>query len=556
MVRRNWKVRKKSERIQAYIAAYEINPLTAQILINRGIAEGDIESFLNPSLSKLFSPHLLPDVEIAARRIKKAIKQGEKICLYGDYDVDGIISLILFGEYLKGEEANFSFYIPDRLSEGYGLNAHAIKKLSCEGVKLLVCLDCGTNSAHEIALAQSLGLEVIVVDHHHPKEDMNHPLAFVNPKRKEAQYPFTNLSSGALAFKVVQVLSGSDCQEYLDLVSLSIVCDVVPLVGENRILLAEGILRLRESERLSITTLCKIARIKQDDIDIFHIGYILGPRINASGRIRQAKDSLELFLIEDPSHAHEIALRIEETNRLRKNFGESVFREAVSMIEGTRCDSDHALVVAGENWHVGVLGIVASRLVDKYYRPAFVLSQEGHRAKGSGRSTQQFHLMNALNVCAEHLVEFGGHQKAAGVELFTKNIDSFREKLNTHAQEILSACDLIPVLEIDAAIDFSQIDLSLITELNQLKPFGEGNPEPFFLTKSVVKKSEQKRISSSATSFWLSNAGFTYEALCLERDGFGEIVRQGNVFDIVYALSTNHFHQVPRLFIKDIRLAS
>ncbi|UCD15448.1 MAG: single-stranded-DNA-specific exonuclease RecJ, partial [Candidatus Omnitrophota bacterium] len=453
MRRKIWNVKEITRHARQLAEKHKLFVYLVQIFLNRGICEDEFERFLNPTADTLHCPSLLPDIEKAANRIKKATATGEKILICGDYDVDGLTSLAIFYEYIRVYPDMYSFYIPHRTKEGYGLNKQVLEKAKSENRTLIVAFDCGTNSLAEIELAKEYGIDVIVVDHHLPKEGLNCPFAFVNPKRKDSQYPFYDLSSAALSFKLLQALKGKNCWQVLDLVALSVVCDVVPLKGENRALLQEGIKYLRRTARPAIKALCRVARLKQENIDTFHIGFILGPRINASGRVAHAQEALELFLSEDEEKAYALAVRFDEYNRRRRDIEARILKEAESLLE-TEVFDDHAIVVSGKNWHPGVLGIVASRLVDRYYRPSFVISFDDKVGKGSARSIHSVHLMEVLDKCAASVCSYGGHSRAAGIEIYRQDLDSFKDKVNSFLRDNLNPDDLIPVLDIDAKISF------------------------------------------------------------------------------------------------------
>ncbi len=552
MRRHLWKVKELNPKARELAKIYGMSTFLVQIFLNRGIKQEDFKNVLNPKFSSLHCPSLLPDIEKAVARIKQAVKEKEKVLVFGDYDVDGITSLAIFHEFSKEFSSLFSFYIPHRVEEGYGLNREAIARAKEEEVSLIITFDCGTGAVEEIALAESLKIDVIVVDHHLIGENSIKPFAFVNPKRKDSKYPCKDLSAGALSFKLLQALTDSLPEQVLDLVALSLVCDVVPLKGENRALLRGGLEAIRQSPRLAIKALCKAGSLKQENIDTFHIGYILGPRINASGRVAHARESLELFLTEDENKAHDLASKLGEYNKLRRSIEAQILKEAEQRI-GDDGGSEHAIVVSGDGWHPGVLGIVASRLADKYYRPSFVFSLDQDSGKGSARSIESVHLIEMLDRCADSLLAYGGHSKAAGVEIEREEVENFREKINALIKEDLSPQDFIPTISVDALIDFSNIDMELAEGLEKLKPYGEGNSKPLFAAYNVSKKGAPKKINSFY-SLWLENSERTYEAICYDKDIL-EIIDYADSFDIVFSLQVNYYHNAPKLTIRDCRLS-
>jgi len=548
-VRKEWKIRKPFSQTQMLAKKYNLNPITVQLLLNRGIKEEDFFSFLNPHSSLLLSPFLLPDMEKAVKRIKKAIEDKEKIFLFGDYDVDGITSLVIFYEYLKNFTSSVSFYIPHRIEEGYGLNIEAIKRIKKEGASLLICFDCGTDACEQIEKAKSEGIDVIVVDHHTPKRRDFSPYAFINPKRVDSSYPFKELSSAALSFKLVWALEEKLPLYLLDLVALSIVCDIVPLKGENRIFLKEGIKWLRSGHRETINILCKAAKIDFHHLTPYHLGYILGPRINASGRISSAKEALNLFLVEDKKEKEKIAYQLEEYNQKRRAIEARIIEEAESMVEDKE---DFVYVLYKDGWHPGVLGIVASKFVEKYWRPTFIIGIDEMLGRGSARSIPQINLVEILNPCQEYLIEYGGHKKACGFKIYREYLEKFREKVNQITKEKLEGDYPSPFWDIDIEVKFKDINLSLLKEIEKLEPFGEDNEPPLFLTSKVLPKSLPKK-KNSKYSFWLSDGSLTLEAIVGDEQLI-DIVNYGSYLDVIYYPESPSLNQI-RLVVKDLRLS-
>lgn len=553
-----WRIKEVSSRVEELAEKFGLSPFLIQIFFNREVKEKEFTSFLNPKSDDLHSPLLLPDIKLGAERIKKAIERGEKVLVFGDYDVDGITSLAIFHEFAKKFPQIFSFYIPHRIKEGYGLNKEVVLKAKEEGVNLIVAFDCGSRAIKEIKLAKSFKIDIIVVDHHHTGDELIEPLAFINPKRKDSEYPFLDLSAAAISFKLLQVLTDSLFWEALDLVALSLVCDVVPLKGENRVLLKKGLKIIKRSPRLAIKALCESSGIRQEYIDTFHIGYILGPRINASGRVAHAKESLELFLTEDKARVYNLVSKLGEYNKLRRTIETRILKEAETAVKGNDMN-EHAIVVSGPDWHPGVLGIVASRLVNKYYRPSFVFSfnQEMGTAKkigkGSARSTESVHLIEVLDKCSNFLLLYGGHSRAAGVEIKKEELANFRKKINDLIEENLSPQDFIPAIDIDALLDFKDINADFIEDLEKLKPYGEGNLKPLFVVRNISKKSSPKKIKSYY-SLWLNNKGMILEGVVYDKDVL-EVINNADSFDIAFSLQMNYYHNTPKLIIRDCRLS-
>jgi len=546
---KNWKINKLTEKAFVLAKSYNILPIIAQILLNRDINESDFYSFLNPSLPMLYSAKLLPDIDKAVERIRYAISNNQKIFVLGDYDVDGITSLAIFYNFIK-DYKNFCFYIPDRIKDGYGLTKKVVEKAKELNADLLICFDCGTNSNSEIELAKKYNIDTIVVDHHCIKNNIN-AFSFINPKRKDSNYPFCHLSSAALSFKLLQELKNNPCYDVLDLVSLSLVCDVVPICGENRILLKEGLNKLKKTPSPWLNALCDVSKIKKENIDVFHLGYILGPRINAAGRVAYAKDSLDIFLTDKKEIALNLASKLQEYNQVRKSIELKILQEAESIIE-RELINDYAFIVYGDNWHPGVLGIVASKLVEKYYRPSFVFSFKDNILKGSARSIESIHLIEVLDKCSELLNLYGGHKKAAGLEIDKENLDKFRGKLNFIISNYAKDISFSPTLEIDLNLSFKDISLRLLEEIKKLEPFGEENPKPLFATFGVLKRSDIKKINNHY-SLWLTNNNITLEGIFYDKELIDTVLFSDKI-DIVYELDYNNYYNAIRLIIKDIRI--
>lgn len=548
-MRKEWKIKNPSKEALFLAKKYNLNPITVQLLINRNVKEEDFLSFLNPEVKNLFSPFLLPDMDKAVCRIREAIERKEKIVLFGDYDVDGITSLIIFYDYLKDFSCPFSFYIPHRLEEGYGLNKEAIKKIKKEKASLLICFDCGTNAYKELEEARNLGIDTIVVDHHTPKENLNFSYAFINPKRKDSLYPFKDLSSAALAFKLVWALTEKIPLHLLDLVALSIVCDIVPLKGENRILLKEGIKWLRSGHREEIELLCKSARLNSQNLTPYHIGYILGPRLNACGRISSALEVLDLFLSKDKSEKERLVYQLEEYNQQRRKIEMEITQEAEAMVN----EEDFVHVLYKEKWHPGVLGIVASRITEKYWRPTFIVGINQMVGRGSARSIPQVNLVEILNLCQRYLITYGGHKRACGFKIYESNLESFKEEVNSIVKEKLKGIFPQPFWEIDMKIKFRELNLKVLEEIKKLEPFGEENEPPLFLTQKVLPKSSPKK-EGGKYQLWISDNELTMEAIVYDKELI-DLVNYGSYLDIIYSPEKSSYPNQIRLVIKDIRLS-
>ncbi|MBZ0156797.1 MAG: single-stranded-DNA-specific exonuclease RecJ [Alphaproteobacteria bacterium] len=487
-----WLVNRTNSEYVEYLArTASLSPAFAQVLINRGIkSPAQLDSFLDPSLSRLSDPFNLPSLGTALERIRYALRNGERILIHGDYDADGVTATAIMVEGLRERGGDVHYFIPDRLAHGYGFGPAGIEKAIAIGAKLIITVDCGITSFEAVVTARSLGIDVIVTDHHEAvrseEEDSPSPfllpdaVAVINPKVFPEAAHLTGLSGAGVAFKVMQGLFGNDfdpVHRFLDLAALGTAADVVPAVGDNRIMLKEGIKLIHAGQRAGIRALKSVAGIRSDFFKTSLLYYLLIPRINAAGRIADATDVVRLLTTRSDSEAEDLALWLNGLNSKRQEIEEAVHNEALAML-GKMEVGDGAIVLASGGWHLGVVGIVASRIAEKYYRPAIVLSVKDGVAKGSGRSIPPFDMHSGLTRCRDILKRFGGHKQAAGVGLAEEHITEFRERLSSVFMEELSGDDLIPVLNIDAAVKMSEVTIPLIDELARLEPFGYGNEEP------------------------------------------------------------------------------
>lgn len=472
----------------------------AQILINRDIkTSGEIDCFLNPSISQLSDPFELAGIKTAVDRIETASKNGEKVLVHGDYDADGLTATAILLKALKQTGIDVCHFIPNRMEHGYGFTAASAKKAKQMGAGLLITVDCGITSFEAASLCKTMGIDVIITDHHEPVslamkgsegEDFRLPdaLAVINPKTCSLLSPVSNLSGAGVAFKLAHALamvrnSESSVYDFLDLAALGTMADVVPLTGENRIIVKEGLKVIENGARPGLQALQRFAGIEGKGLKTGLLLFTIIPRINAAGRISDSNNVLNLLLTDSEDEANDLSSWLDRLNSERQQIEEEVYQEAVSMLKSR--DVRQVIVLSSEGWHKGVIGIVASRITEKFYRPAFILSVEGTVARGSARSIPSFDIYNALTGCKEFLKGFGGHKQAAGLELDAGNIASFEDCINRIAYETLSEKDYIPSLEIDADMEFSDISFDLIKELELLEPFGFGNPEPLFGSKGL-----------------------------------------------------------------------
>ncbi|MEL7635382.1 MULTISPECIES: single-stranded-DNA-specific exonuclease RecJ [Sporomusa] len=470
----------------------------AQALINRGITdEQKAVEFLYAGMEHIADPYLLKDMGPAALRIAHALEAREKITIYGDYDVDGITACAILYKTLSRLEANVEFYIPDRQSEGYGLNIAALNNLKQTGTTLVITVDCGISAIKEIEAVQGQ-LDIIVTDHHQPPQQLPPALAIINPKQPGCAYPEKNLAGVGVAFKLCQALwqhyhgTGNSFFDYIEIVAIGTIADIVPLTGENRILVKLGLNRLLTTDNPGIKALVEVCGLTGKGIDSGSVGFVIAPRLNAVGRVSQAATGVELLLTNDSEYARELANLLDEENSARQAIEKLILAKAEEQLEAIELSTAKVLVLAGENWHSGVIGIVASRLVEKYYKPVIMISiQEGY-GKGSCRSIPAFDIYTALSRCSDILTQFGGHHQAAGLTIPAENIPLLRERLQAIAKETLSAADYVPILTIDSVLALEEVNAAFIEQLACLEPYGFANPSPLFACRNV--KLREKRL--------------------------------------------------------------
>ncbi len=516
-----------------------ISGILAQLLINRGI-ENSAEAalFLNPDPKDLLDPFLFCDMPKAVEIIRRAARNKEKVMVFSDYDVDGLTSLTLLEEKLTGLGLRVTHYIPNRVKEGYGLNSNILRIVKEEGIKVLITADCGTNSDEEIRELRRLGVEVIITDHHEPTHQGQEiaAQAVINPKMNNSGYGYRYLAGVGVAYKLCQAITGELLDEDLDLVALGTVADSVPLTGENRIITKAGLVKLTHTRRTGLAVLMEASGIKNKKITPGYVSYIIGPRINASGRVDTAEVALDLLMSEHRQEAEKLVTLIQSHNRTRQKIESAILEEAGDLIDKEVNFKEHKImVVAKEGWHAGVLGIVAAKLTEKFCRPTILISLGEEVCKGSGRSVKNFHLFEAILECKDLLEGFGGHQHATGLSIARGNIADFRDKINHLAREKLRLEDLLPSLDIDMELPLSALENGFIKEIALLEPFGMGNPQPLFYTRNLKIKGEPRVLARETLKFWVTDGRVTCQAI-----GFGirrlkESLQEADLFDLVYS---------------------
>ncbi|TCS96452.1 exonuclease RecJ [Hazenella coriacea] len=538
-----------------------IHPTVAKMLVRRGLTEpNQARSFLNPKLEDLHDPFLLDGMKEAVERIQFAIQHNEKILIYGDYDADGVSSTSLLMYVFRWLQADVDYYIPNRFREGYGINKEALHLAKERGFQLVVSVDTGISAVEEAQVAKELGLDLIITDHHEPPEHLPEALAVINPKKPGCPYPCKLLAGVGVAFKLATALLARVPEELLEIVALGTIADLVPLLDENRIFATYGLKKMSQRKQIGITSLLEVSGV-DDVVSAGHVGFSLGPRINASGRLDSANQAVELLLCEDLEEAKQIAEELNSMNRERQHLVEEMTLEAIAEVEAQPDLYQHVIVVAKPNWNVGVIGIVASRLVEKYYRPVIVLGIDEDKgiAKGSARSIAGFDLYKALTECKEYLPHYGGHYMAAGMTLPIENLPLFRSKLSQLAQEWLKPEDYIPLTMAEERLVIDQIDVSFIDQLQALAPYGVGNPTPLFIIEnsqvarmqSIGRENNHLKLQLEANGKSLGAIGFRLADLAKE------IAPQADL-EILGELQMNEWNgkRSPQMVFRDISIPS
>ena len=553
------------ETVRSLARSCGFTPLAAAALCARGIDTPEAaRAFLETDPAKLHDPMLLPDMAKARDTIRRAIEQGKKIAVFGDYDVDGVTSTCVMTRVLRSLGADVRHYIPDRLSEGYGLSMGAMDRLAQDGIGLIVTVDSGVSAFEEIARARELGMEVVVTDHHECREELPDANAVVNPKRADSTYPFAELAGVGVAFKLACALAGDGQQravleQYADLVALGTVADVMLLVGENRIIVAAGLRRMAGTQNVGLSMLLHESGQQGKRLTASTISFILAPRINAAGRLGHADMAAELFLTDDPRRAQTLAMALCEQNKQRQATENQILEQALQKLRREYDPlEDQVIVLAGEDWHHGVIGIVSSRICDRYACPTVLIALEDGIGKGSGRSVKGFNLYEALCDSAPLLERFGGHELAAGLTIREENIQQFHENMEAWAREHVNPQELMPILHIDCPIAPEFISTEATRGLDVLEPFGMGNPQPVFSMCDLLVEEITPISSDRHVRLTLSKDGQTYTAMLFGTGQGGCGFAQGNYVDAAFCLEINEYRGrcSVQLVIRDIQLST
>ena len=544
-----------------------IDPVLARLLVQRGIGTfQEARAFFRPSLDNLHDPFLMKDMDKAVERVEAAVRSGEKILVYGDYDVDGTTAVSLVYSFLRKLTRNVDFYVPDRYDEGYGVSYKGIDWAADNGFGLIITLDCGIKANDKVSYAAGKGIDVIVCDHHLPENDLPAAVAVLDPKRSDCGYPFDDLSGCGVGFKLVQAYSQKNGIPFesliplLDLLVVSISSDLVSVVGENRILAHFGLKQLNENPRKGLLAMIHLSGLDPEHITIDDIVFKIGPRINAAGRMESGRMAVELLTAGSDEVAARIGSEINRYNNERKNIDREITREALEMVRSGNClSARNATIVYNPSWHKGVVGIVASRLVEAFYRPTIVLTKSNGFVTGSARSVHGFDLYDAIESCADLLENFGGHLYAAGLTLKEENLPEFCERIENFIEKHINEDMLTPVIMIDTILDFSQITPKFFRILKQFQPFGPGNNAPVFLTENVYDNGNVRKVGADGGHLKLeliqeSQPYRSISAIAFNKSEHFDHIKAGNPIDVCYSIVENYYRGIAnlQLRIKDL----
>ena len=551
-----------SEIVHQLSEKLSIEPILSKLLVQRGITSfEEAKQFFRPSLDDLHDPFLLKDMDLAIERIEKALSNNENILIYGDYDVDGTTAVSLVSSYLKTITSNIATYIPDRYDEGYGVSYQGIDFAADNDFSLIIALDCGIKAIEKVDYAKEKGIDFIICDHHKPGEEIPKAIAVLNPKRNDCNYPYKELCGCGVGFKLIQAFASkrnstiNDLTEYLDLVAIAIAADIVPITGENRALTHFGLQVINTNPRNGVKAI--IHQLDKKELTITDVVFIIAPRINAAGRMKHGNYAVELLTENNFDKALQFAKTINEYNSERKEIDAIITKEALNLIKENNEEENSATVVYHENWHKGVIGIVASRLTETYYRPTIVFTKSGDKLAASARSVKGFDIYDALQKCSEHIEQFGGHKYAAGLTLLPENYERFKKAFEKVVSESIHPELLIPEILIDAEIDLTEITTKFFRILQQMAPFGPQNMKPVFKTTSVRDNGYGKKVGADQSHLKLNIIygadSKTYNAIGFRLGEKLDLIQ--NDFNIAYCLEENEWkgYKSIQLVLKDIQ---
>ena len=567
---RKWTVREPGdpEKVDRLATELGVDRVLAELLVQRGVETfQQARAFFRPSLEDLHDPFLMKDMDKAVERLHEAITKGQKILVYGDYDVDGTTAVALVYSFVRRFTKRVEYYIPDRYDEGYGVSYKGLDWASDNDVDLLITLDCGIKAIEKVEYARSKGIDVIICDHHLPEDELPGAVAVLDPKREDCHYPFDDLCGCGVGFKFVQGYSikyGIDfetLEPLLDLQVVSIASDLVSMVGENRVLAHFGLKRLNENPRKGLLAMLSLAKLEPGHVTIDDIVFKIGPRINAAGRMESGRLAVELLTAMDDRSAFQIGEKINDNNNERKNIDREITQEALDMVaNGTALETENVTIVYNPTWNKGVVGIVASRLVEAYYKPTVVLTKSNGFITGSARSVAGFDLYASIESCADLLENFGGHVYAAGLTMKEENLEEFCRRMNRFVSGNITKQELTPVVDIDARLDFSQITPKFFRILKQFQPFGPGNANPVFLTDDVYDAGNGRKVGAGGVHLKLdlmqeSQPYRQIPAIGFNMAEFYDHIKAGNPIDVCYSIVENFYRgsSTLQLRLKDMR---
>lgn len=558
-MKKKWQYYEQDKDIVNKIAEeHGISTLLAKILVNRGIVDSkQIKVFLEPQRHDFHNPFDMLDMEMAVNRIIEAINNKEKTIIYGDYDVDGITSITVLKKFLNERGLDVDYYIPNRLEEGYGLNKEAIEEIAKKGYKLMITVDCGISGVEEVELANSLGIETIITDHHEQLDVLPNAYAIINPKRRDNTYPFRGLAGVGVVFKVIQAISmklnldEKEYLKYLDIVCIGTISDIVPLVDENRVIAKLGLMLVKCTKNVGLKELIEESGYKTIDSGMVSFG--IAPRINACGRMGKQEEALELFLTDNPEKAKTITKRLNEYNIQRQETEKQIFEQAISELEKENLEEKSSIVLAGENWHHGVIGIVASRIIEKFFKPTILICIEDDIGKGSGRSVPGFDLHEALAQSSKYLEKYGGHEMAVGLSLKKENIQEFKNHFEEYAKS-KGVKDIVPIINVDSEITKKDINKATVEQIKLLEPFGEQNKQPLLIYKNLKIASIRALSEGKHLKLMLKDENEIINAIGFNLGELSEEYLIGDKVDVVGTLEINAYNGQEQIQInlKDI----
>lgn len=568
MLNKRWNTKeyKDDSDVASLAESLNISKILALLLVERDIKTfDDAKHFFRPSLESFHDPFLMDGMETATHRLIKALTQNELITIYGDYDVDGTCATAILYLFLKELDANVEFYIPKRLTEGYGISKQAIENVKKRGTSLLISVDCGITAIEETEYANQLDIDVIICDHHKPKDILPNALAVLDPLKPSCDYPFKFLSGAGIAFKLAQGLAERIGKrdlplQYLDLAALAGAADIVPLTGENRIIVNEGIKRINQSPRPAIEALIEMCHLQPGNLNSGQIVFTIAPRINAVGRMGDAERAVQLLITKNKNDALDMARILETENYERRKIDVNTFEDAIQMVDNTLdLEKDFAIILHQEDWHPGVIGIVASRLVEKYYRPTIMLTTVDGVVKGSARSIPNFDIYEALQKCEESIIQFGGHRAAAGLAIKFDKLSKFKEKFNAVVHASVSADDLLPEILIDSPLDFSEITPKFLRVLDLFAPFGPGNMRPVFISENINVSGKPRIVGKNhlLCSFKQVGSDRVFDCIGFNMGDYYDILLNSNSDELNIVYTIDKYERAEKTFpqfrLKDIK---